>query len=140
MGDKIRADVIGRARYAGFDASTQVKRIGTGARSGLPDFIRPIKGGLSYGVSTVAIAPYAAKSAGGRAAIKDGELCAIADAGIDANRPAWQAPTRERQAYYIFRFGNNVNLTNVGPDDVIALEKLRCGVCDALLRQAQKIL
>src|SRR3954463_7142193 len=34
----------------------------------------------------------------------------------------WEAPTKESQAWFIKHFGTNVNLGNIPPDEVIALE------------------
>src|SRR5205823_4401235 len=36
----------------------------------------------------------------------------------------WEAPTKESQAWFIKHFGTNVNLGNIPPDEVIALETL----------------
>ena len=40
----------------------------------------------------------------------------------------WEAPTKESQAWFIKHFGTNVNLGNIPPDEVIALETLRLGL------------
>ncbi len=40
----------------------------------------------------------------------------------------WEAPTKESQAWFIRHFGSNVNLGNIPPDEVIALETLRLGL------------
>jgi phosphosulfolactate synthase len=40
----------------------------------------------------------------------------------------WETPQKSQQVYFINRFGANVNLGNIGPDDVIPLETLRLGL------------
>lgn len=40
----------------------------------------------------------------------------------------WEAPAKSQQAWFIKQFGANVNLGNIGYDDVIPLETLRLGL------------
>ncbi|HUF00925.1 MAG TPA: phosphosulfolactate synthase [Gaiellaceae bacterium] len=40
----------------------------------------------------------------------------------------WEAPTKSSQAWFVKRFGPEVNLGNIPPDEVIALETLRLGL------------
>lgn len=40
----------------------------------------------------------------------------------------WEAPIKKQQVWFINLFGANVNLGNIGPDDVIPLECLRLGL------------
>jgi len=40
----------------------------------------------------------------------------------------WEAPTKESQAWFVRHFGPDVNLGNIPPDEVIALETLRLGL------------
>ncbi len=40
----------------------------------------------------------------------------------------WEAPLKNQQAYFIKHFGANVNLGNIAPNEVIALETLRLGL------------
>jgi len=48
----------------------------------------------------------------------------------------WEAPLKAQQQELIALFGPNVNLGNVAPDEVIALEALRCGLRSDTLRLA----
>jgi phosphosulfolactate synthase len=47
---------------------------------------------------------------------------------IDFQDLIWEAPTKESQAWFIRHFGGEVNLGNIPPDEVIALETLRLGL------------
>lgn len=47
----------------------------------------------------------------------------------------WEAPKKSQQQELILRFGPNVNLGNVQPHDVLALEALRVGLRGDTLRQ-----
>ena len=40
----------------------------------------------------------------------------------------WEAPLRSQQAYLVCRFGANVSLGNIPPQECLALEALRCGL------------
>jgi phosphosulfolactate synthase len=40
----------------------------------------------------------------------------------------WEAPMKSQQAWFIKNFGANVNLGNIAPNEIIALETLRCGL------------
>ena len=40
----------------------------------------------------------------------------------------WEAPIKSQQVYFIKQFGANVNLGNIAPNEVIALESLRLGL------------
>ena len=51
------------------------------------------------------------------------------------DRLLWEAPRKSQQLELIMRFGSNVNLGNVQPQDVLALEALRVGVRGDTLRQ-----
>ncbi|HZS30679.1 MAG TPA: phosphosulfolactate synthase [Gaiellaceae bacterium] len=47
----------------------------------------------------------------------------------------WEAPTKESQAWFVKHFGTNVNLGNIPPDEVIALETLRLGLRGDTLKE-----
>jgi len=65
---------------------------------------------------------------------------AILDAGIEADRLVFEAPTKDLQTWFIRRLGTNVNLANIAPADVIALETLRLGLrSDTLLAWDQPV-
>ncbi len=40
----------------------------------------------------------------------------------------WEAPNKPQQAMFIKTMGSNVNLGNIAPNEVLALEALRCGM------------
>jgi len=47
---------------------------------------------------------------------------------IDLDSILWEAPLKSQQTWFIKQFGANVNLGNIGPSEVIALEALRTGL------------
>jgi phosphosulfolactate synthase len=46
--------------------------------------------------------------------------------GAAADQLIWEAPLQGQQSYLIQRFGTNVGLGNIHPDQVLAVESLRC--------------
>ena len=48
----------------------------------------------------------------------------------------WEAPITAQQRYLVLRFGPNVSLGNVAPEDILALEALRCGMRGDTLKKA----
>ncbi|GAA3835540.1 phosphosulfolactate synthase [Streptomyces chiangmaiensis] len=55
----------------------------------------------------------------------------IVDAIVDAGSPDrvfFEAPRKDQQAWFIRRFGANVNLANVALDDALSVETLRLGL------------
>jgi phosphosulfolactate synthase len=40
----------------------------------------------------------------------------------------WEAPVKNQQVYFISLLGANVNLGNIAPNEVVALEALRLGL------------
>ncbi|MGJ0505560.1 MAG: phosphosulfolactate synthase [Methylocystis sp.] len=65
------------------------------------------------------------KSGGIRQSFLDAVISLIGDA---AARLIWEAPDRAQQAYLVCRFGANVSLGNIPPQECLALEALRCGL------------
>ncbi len=47
---------------------------------------------------------------------------------IKMDNVIWEAPLKSQQAWFIKHFGENVNLGNIPPNEIIPLESLRCGL------------
>lgn len=47
---------------------------------------------------------------------------------IPVERLIFEAPQRSQQAWFIRRFGTNVNLGNVAPEDILSVETMRLGL------------
>jgi phosphosulfolactate synthase len=78
---------------------------------------------------------------GGTAGIyrKDGEMrTGLVDEivhEIDVDKLLFEAPTKSAQAYFVRKFGPDVNLGNIPPDEVIPLETLRLGLRGDTMKQ-----
>lgn len=74
--------------------------------------------------------------------IDDAVATIVQSLGTAADRLIWEAPIKEQQAYLIRKFGTNVGLGNIHPDQLLAVEALRCrlrfdtlqSVADEMLR------
>jgi phosphosulfolactate synthase len=47
---------------------------------------------------------------------------------VDPRSIVWEAPRKEQQVFFLKRFGSEVNLGNIPPDEVLGLETLRLGL------------
>jgi phosphosulfolactate synthase len=52
----------------------------------------------------------------------------ILTCGIDSNVLLFEAPSMELQSYFVRRVGTDVNLGNIAPSDIVALETIRLGL------------
>jgi phosphosulfolactate synthase len=59
--------------------------------------------------------------------VKENEINSIVKK-IDNNKIIWEAPQKEQQVYLILKFGPNINLGNIPPEEITALETLRQGL------------
>lgn len=59
--------------------------------------------------------------------INDIIIAAIADQ-VKLENVIWEAPLKSQQAWFIKHFGNDVNLGNIPPNEIIPLETLRLGL------------
>src|SRR5262245_4005019 len=67
---------------------------------------------------------------------KEAEIDAFLAGVRDPARILWEAPLGPQQRYLVLRFGSNVNLGNIVPEDILALEALRCGLRGDTLKRA----
>lgn len=47
---------------------------------------------------------------------------------IDSNKIIWEAPNKSQQVWFVRLLGPNVNLGNIAPSEIIALETIRIGL------------
>ncbi len=135
-----REQAIRTARALGFTVITEVGKK-DGARELDPAAARAqVEADLAAGAAKVILE---GRESGKGAGVYDGEgrlrpgILEELVAGLpDPGAVMWEAPLKAQQQELIARFGPNVNLGNVAPDEVIALEALRCGLRGDTLRLA----
>lgn len=59
--------------------------------------------------------------------VKSDDLNKISE-NIDQNKIMWEAPNKNQQIELILSIGNEVNIGNISPDEIISLETLRRGL------------
>jgi len=63
----------------------------------------------------------------GNGNVKEEDVQVLED-NLDVAKLIWEAPQKNQQAYLILKFGSNVNLGNISPDEITALETMRRGL------------
>jgi phosphosulfolactate synthase len=135
-----RRDVISAARDKGFKIISEVGKKDPAEAPSLEIIHQLIRDDLRNGAFKVIIeAREAGKGVGifdqnGRT--KQDEIDHILAGGADVNDLIWEAPLKNQQRDLILRFGLNVNLGNVPPEEVMALEALRQGMRGDTLKRA----
>lgn len=70
--------------------------------------------------------------------VKEDEVTEIVTGVQDPGSLLWEAPIKNQQQYLIMRMGTNVNLGNIPPGDILALEALRQGLRGDTLKKAYR--
>lgn len=128
----VRADAIRRALDLGLKVITEVGKKDPACQPSPAELSERIMLDLELGADKVLVE---ARESGQRVGIYDEEGRVVEDrlnallAGLDSiDHVIWEAPLKPQQDYLVLRFGPNVNLGNIRPNDVLALEALRCGL------------
>ena len=66
--------------------------------------------------------------------MREESVTAFMDCITDQNLIVWEAPLKEQQQELILRFGPDVNLGNIPPQEILSLEALRVGLRGDTLR------
>lgn len=128
----VRADAIRRALDLGLKVFTEVGKKDPAQQPSPAELNEQIHRDLELGAEKVIVE---ARESGTNVGIYDAEGRVVEDrldallAGLDSvDRIIWEAPLKQQQDYLVLRFGPNVNLGNIRPQDVLALESVRCGL------------
>jgi phosphosulfolactate synthase len=128
-----RRRMIDCARNAGLVPITEVGRKDPACQPTAAELAQQILQDLDWGASWVIVE---GRESGSGVGIYDqgGEIRTpfldeiLKQIGSAASRLIWEAPLRSQQAYLVCRFGANVSLGNIPPQECLALEALRCGL------------
>jgi len=131
MDDATRERCIKLALVSGLQVVSEVGKKDPADNLMLDETIRQIHRDLARGVSKVVIeSREGARGIGvfdSDGQVKGGEVDRISTE-VDQERLIWEAPTKAGQEFFVERFGPNVNLGNIAPVDIIAVESLRQGL------------
>jgi phosphosulfolactate synthase len=140
MDARTRADAIAKAVKAGFRVLSEVGKKDPADAQSMATLAETVNADLEGGAFMVIME---AREAGKGVGIYDasglpreGEIEAFLRGVRDRDRVLWEAPLGAQQRYLVLRFGPNVSLGNVAPEDVLALEALRCGLRGDTLKRA----
>lgn len=140
MDPAIRKDIIHRALEMNFKVITEVGKKDPKEALSIAVVHKLIKEDLENGALKVIIEAREAGRGVGifdlEGKIKQDEVDNIIAGVEDVNRLLWEAPIKNQQQELIIRFGPEVNLGNIPPDEVLALEALRQGVRGDTLKRA----
>ena len=135
-----RRDCIKRAVDMGFRVLTEVGKKAPTEKVALDLMHKEIASDLECGAFKVIVeAREAGKGVGifdADGKVKDDEIDGIVAGVDDPTKLEWEAPLKSQQQHLILRFGPNVNLGNVPPGDILALEALRSGLRGDTLKKA----
>lgn len=70
--------------------------------------------------------------------VREDEVTEILSGVHEPDSLLWEAPIKNQQQYLIMRMGTNVNLGNIPPGDILALEALRQGLRGDTLKKAYR--
>ena len=130
---KERARIIREVKELGFMALTEVgkKDPKKDHHFTAQDRVKLVKLDLESGADKVIIeAREGGKDLGifnGKGDVKEDDVQVFVD-NLDINKLIWEAPQKNQQTYLILKFGANVNLGNISPDEITALETMRRGL------------
>lgn len=134
-----RREAIAKAREYDFPVITEV-----GKKDGAPldpgEALEQVLADLEAGAAKVILeGRESGKGAGiydARGKLQDDDLERLVQGLPDPDVLMWEAPLKEQQEQLITRFGPNVNLGNIKPEDALALEALRLGLRGDTLKLA----
>jgi phosphosulfolactate synthase len=140
MDPRTRQETIRKAVKAGFRVLSEVGKKDPNDAQPMAVLADQVNADLDHGAFMVIME---AREAGKGVGIydasglpKEAEIDAFLAGVRDPNRILWEAPLGSQQRYLVLRFGANVNLGNVAPEDILALEALRCGLRGDTLKRA----
>ncbi len=137
---KTREDTVKKALDNGFKVISEIGKKKPEEKPALSLMHQEIEQDLRNGAFKVIVeAREAGKGVGiydEKGNVKPSEIDGILAGGIDVNDLIWEAPIKNQQQHLILRFGLNVNLGNIPPGDILALEALRQGLRGDTLKKA----
>lgn len=135
-----RLHAIERARALGFRVITEVGKKEAGVELDPAEAVAQILADLEVGAEKVIVeGRESGKGAGlydAQGRLRADDLDALAAGVPDPGILMWEAPLKSQQEALIARFGPNVNLGNIPPDEALAVEALRLGLRGDTLRLA----
>lgn len=135
-----RAEIVSTAVEMGFTVLTEIGKKDPSMEVPMEQRLEQLHQDLECGAFKVIVEARAAGKGVGiydsEGGVKEEEMEPLLAGVGDVNKLVWEAPIKSQQQYLIGRFGPNVNLGNVPPEDILALEGLRCCLRGDTLKKA----
>ncbi len=132
MSDKERLDSIREAKDMGLMVATEVGKKDPRENIKAPTIVQQFDENIEAGSDYIIIEGKASGMDVGifdeKGNINEDELAEIVSGITDMNKVIWEAPLRLQEQALILRFGPNVNLGNIFPNEVYPLELMRNGL------------
>lgn len=136
---RVRREIIRTCRKIGFTVIAEVGKKVQGSFLPVAEQAQIIHGDLNSGADYIVVE---GRESGQNIGVydkdanaRDEDVQALLDIlGPLSTRLIWEAPLSKQQAYYVRKLGNRVNLGNIKPWEVVALESLRRGLRSDTLR------
>ncbi|WP_438448798.1 phosphosulfolactate synthase [Gorillibacterium sp. sgz5001074] len=132
MDPALRRSLIRTAAENGFKVYTEYGKKGWGSRVEVQELIDTVISDIEHGAELVTIE---ARESGAGVGIfdekgecRDDEVQAVLDQVPGPHLLLWEAPQKQQQVHLIQMLGPDVNLGNIAPQDIFALEALRRGL------------
>ncbi len=137
VGHRTRIEAIRKARKLQFRVISEVGRKTAERDLTLEEYLRQIKSDLNEKVFKIIIEARASGKGFGiyddLGTIREDRLRTIVE-GTDVTKLIFEAPLKDQQAYLINKYGSNVNLGNIMPEEIIPCESLRRGLREDTLK------
>ncbi|MFW5985110.1 MAG: phosphosulfolactate synthase [Halanaerobiaceae bacterium] len=128
-----REQVIKKAKNFEFKVLTEVGKKSRSRELSWAEFSRQVRKDLDWDSDLVIIEGRESGKGisiydkqGGVNKMKLGAI--LKENGSAKNQIMWETPLKKQQVYFIKQFGPQINLGNISPDEVLALESLRRGL------------
>ncbi|ACV63170.1 Phosphosulfolactate synthase [Desulfofarcimen acetoxidans DSM 771] len=136
--DEIREKAISLASSINLKVLTEIGQKDPRDQIPLPEMLSQIKKDVDCGADWIIVE---GRESGQNAGVYDHNGCfimhqmeEIVSVIPDPSMLIWEAPLKQQQQELIMRFGPNVNIGNIAPHEVLALEALRSGLRGDTLR------
>lgn len=132
MDRKLRTELIRKAVEYGFEVYTEYGKKCWGSRVEVEELIGTVQSDIQTGAELVTIEGRESGAGVGifdeNGACRDDEVNAVLEQLTSPHLLLWEAPQKSQQVHLIQMLGPDVNLGNIAPQDIFALEALRRGL------------
>ncbi|GAB6098598.1 phosphosulfolactate synthase [Halanaerocella petrolearia] len=132
LSTNLRSNIIKQAKDLGFKVLTEIGKKDKSKDFKVNQMVKQLKRDLTDGADKVIVE---ARESGTGVSIYDQQgkadefsLKKILLEAPNHNDIIWETPLKKQQVYFINLLGNNVNLGNIAPKEILAVESLRNGL------------